>query len=219
MPEMRKFFKENRVLIILYLMFLVAVGGILLNYSKEEIHLFLNEYHSLLFDDIFKNVTHLGDGLSTVVFTVLFLMFSFRKAIIIGLSGFLGGMLAQFFKRVVFSDVVRPRLHFDGVEELYFVPGVHVHTTLSLPSGHTATAFALFFVLAVFSKRSYVKIFFFFIALLVGYSRVYLSQHFLVDVYMGSFLGAVSALFVAFYFSKPQKQWLDKSLVKLFKNE
>jgi len=39
-------------------------------------------------------------------------------------------------------------------------------------------------------------LFFLFLAVLVGYSRIYLGQHFLPDVTMGALLGTVTALFV-----------------------
>jgi membrane-associated phospholipid phosphatase len=37
---------------------------------------------------------------------------------------------------------------------------------------------------------------FFFCALAVGYSRIYLSQHFLLDVFFGSLIGTIGTLIV-----------------------
>jgi membrane-associated phospholipid phosphatase len=50
----------------------------------------------------------------------------------------------------------------------------------------------------------------------VAFSRVYLSQHFLVDVLAGSLLGTLSALFFYWYFQRLKPQWLDCSLRDLF---
>lgn len=214
---MKKIFQENKLILLLYLLFLAITGGFLLVFSKEEIHLFSNNMHSRLADIFFTYLTYLGDGLSIAIFFVLLLFISFRKAFIVGLSGLLGGMLAQFFKRVVFEDVPRPKPYFEGIAELYFVPGVDVHTTLSLPSGHTATAFALFFVLATFSSRNSVKLVCLVAALLVGYSRIYLSQHFLIDVYIGSILGTISGILIVFLLNRSKRKWLNQSLIKIIK--
>jgi membrane-associated phospholipid phosphatase len=214
---MKKILRENKVLLLSYLLLILVLGAILMIYSKEEIHLFSNNFHSSVGDVFFKYLTYLGDGLAIVILFVLMLFVSFRKALIVGLSGFLSGFLAQFFKRIVFPDVVRPKLHFSGIAELYFVPGVDMHTTLSLPSGHTATAFALFFVLATFYSRRSIKILCLVGAMLVGYSRIYLSQHFLIDVYLGSLLGTISGILIVYLINRSHRKWLDLSLIKIFK--
>lgn len=213
---MKKILRDNKIVLLVYGVFLLAGAGILLVFPKGDVHLFTNKYHSVFWDFFFRNITHLGDGLTILFLFILLLFFSFRNAFVIGLSGALGGLLAQFFKRVVFADVVRPKSYFNGVADLYFVPGVDVHTTLSLPSGHTATAFALFIALAFLSGKNSVKLLFFVAALLIGYSRIYLSQHFFVDVYLGSILGTISALFIVLLLNSSKKKWLDKSIINIF---
>jgi membrane-associated phospholipid phosphatase len=64
----------------------------------------------------------------------------------------------------------------------------------SFPSGHTMAAFGLYAALAFYAKKWYQAFGLFFLALLVGYSRIYLSQHFLVDVIFGAMLGCLAAL-------------------------
>jgi membrane-associated phospholipid phosphatase len=53
-------------------------------------------------------------------------------------------------------------------------------------------------------------------ALLVGYSRLYLSQHFAIDVVVGSAIGTVSAMLSYYWFINMPKKGLDKSLKTLF---
>ena len=62
------------------------------------------------------------------------------------------------------------------------------------------------------------KFVFFLIALLVGYSRVYLSQHFFEDVYVGSIIGVSVTLVVYYLLSKMNKPWLEYSLLNSFKS-
>jgi membrane-associated phospholipid phosphatase len=61
----------------------------------------------------------------------------------------------------------------------------------SFPSGHTTTIFAAAVMISLCSQKTTVAIFSLIIAVLVGYSRVYLGQHFIEDVCAGSFLGVV----------------------------
>jgi membrane-associated phospholipid phosphatase len=48
-----------------------------------------------------------------------------------------------------------------------------------------------------FSSRVYgMQLFYFILALLVGYSRIYLGHHFFKDVYVGSIIGFITSLIV-----------------------
>jgi membrane-associated phospholipid phosphatase len=67
-------------------------------------------------------------------------------------------------------------------------------TEHSFPSGHTASAFALATILSFSVKDNSLKSIGLLLgACIVGFSRTYLSQHFLVDVTVGSAIGVVSA--------------------------
>jgi len=57
------------------------------------------------------------------------------------------------------------------------------------------------------------------LAVLVGYSRIYLSQHFLFDVYFGALFGVISAFIIIFMMQKFNQEWLDKSLVKIINGD
>ena len=70
----------------------------------------------------------------------------------------------------------------------------------SFPSGHTTAAFAMYCSFSYYVKSKRVDLVLFLVAFLVGYSRIYLSQHFLIDVIFGAILG-VLASFLAFYVS------------------
>lgn len=55
------------------------------------------------------------------------------------------------------------------------------------PSGHSSVAFAAALVFSVFDKKR--SVFYFFIALLIAYSRIYLGCHYFLDVVGGAALG------------------------------
>ncbi|HET6993083.1 MAG TPA: phosphatase PAP2 family protein, partial [Bacteroidia bacterium] len=60
----------------------------------------------------------------------------------------------------------------------------------------TTVAFAFYFSLVFAVKNNFLKLGLFLCAIFVGYSRIYLSQHFLGDVFGGSIIGSVSTLLV-----------------------
>jgi membrane-associated phospholipid phosphatase len=70
--------------------------------------------------------------------------------------------------------------------------------------------------LALFTKNKWIEFLLFSIALIVGYSRVYLSQHFFIDIYAGSIIGVSTTLVIYFLFRNLKAQWLDKSLINSF---
>jgi membrane-associated phospholipid phosphatase len=83
----------------------------------------------------------------------------------------------------------------------------------SFPSGHALSAFALFFCLLFVSRSHFLKILFFILALLAAYSRVYLSQHWLIDIYVGSIIGFLfSLLFYSVFYHTNKWQSLNTTL-------
>ena len=91
-----------------------------------------------------------------------------------------------------------------------------MHSFHSFPSGHTAVAFGLFCLLALISSNKMIGVVCFFIALFVAFSRVYLSQHFFLDIYIGSLIGVVATVLSYLYINgSPKvnsKSWIDNSL-------
>ena len=152
-----------------------------------------------------------------ILIVIVFLLVKFKQAIQLGLAYILSSLTAQFLKHSFFSDALRPRKFFEGIHELYFVPGVEVYSFNSFPSGHACNAFALFFCLALISTNNFVKFLCLLMALVISLSRVYLSQHFFMDIYVGSIIGVLSSL-AAYYFLGTSsrlkgKVWMEKSLL------
>jgi undecaprenyl-diphosphatase len=80
----------------------------------------------------------------------------------------------------------RPPLDFPSPKPL-----VHLPHTGSLPSGHTATAFACATILAFWLQRYAVPLFL--LATAIGFSRVYVGVHYPLDVVAGAALGIAIA--------------------------
>ena len=80
-----------------------------------------------------------------------------------------------------------------------------MHDDFSFPSGHTTVAFCIFFGLALIIPNKKIGAALIVLASLVGFSRTYLSYHFLMDLVAGSFLGVSTALGMFYILRKKLK--------------
>ncbi len=193
---MRKLIQENKVFFIGYLLILMTVLSLFSLYGKEACFLFVNSNYSTLGDALFPYITHFGDGITVVIFTLILLFFSYRMAIQSGIIYLISSQITQILKRTVFKEIPRPSKYFEGLADLHFVDGVEIHKMMSFPSGHTTSIFAFMAFLAIITKNKSISILYLLMACLGAYSRMYLAQHFLEDVIAGSIIGVLSAFAV-----------------------
>jgi membrane-associated phospholipid phosphatase len=211
-------YKKNKAFIIPYVGLLLIMLPVLLFVSKRDIHLFINSYHSRFFDFLFRYLTQLGSGVFAVIVSLAFLFFSFRKTFQVTASTTLAGILVQLLKRLFFYNAVRPLTYFKGIAELHLIKGVEMYHAHSFPSGHSATIFALCFTIVLFTRNDLLKTGLFILAVSVAFSRVYLSQHFLLDVYVGSIIGIICVPYLKIVFDRLRAGLVDKSLVEIIRS-
>lgn len=175
---------------------LLLAAVLLFRMGHANSFLFLNSLHNPIADFLFYYVTYLGDGWFAVVLSlVLFVIPKTRKlAILIFVAYAVSGLLAQLVKNLV--DAPRPSVYFTLEQYHKFVAGVDLAGANSFPSGHTTTAFSLATVLACYTQNKKVQIIYLALALAAGYSRIYLGQHFLTDVLVGTIFGAAASILV-----------------------
>lgn len=215
---MKELINSNRITFFLFFIFLLVTSLPYLFFSKTEIHIFLNAYHSTFFDFIFKYITHIGDGIFICGIGIIFLFINYRYSFVILFTYIFSGLITQIIKRFIFYDVVRPTVLLEKTN-LHLIEGVKQLHHYSFPSGHSSTAFALFLCLSFFSKSTLYKSSFLFFAVMIAFSRVYLSQHFLIDISVGSLIGLIVAVPTYLYFNNIKSTWLNNSVIKNVTNE
>ena len=217
---MKQLFKENRYFFIPYLLFLTASIILLLSYSRPELHILSNKAHHPFFDQFFKYATWLGDGAMVAIIAIVLLFVRFRYAIAFLIGSLTASGLVQLFKQVILQDMYRPSKYFEMNESyaLHLIEGVKLHSLHSFPSGHSTTAFNVFMMLSIVVKNKLLKILCLLLAVTVAYSRVYLSQHFLIDITVGSVIGIVFILLAVWWARTWDKEWLDKSVLTVSKS-
>ena len=197
---MQSAIKSNppKLFLFIYLILWLVTGVFQILYRQGIIILWVNQHNSPFFDIFFKYATHLGDGIFCIVMGLLALLWSYRKGIIILISFVISGILSQTMKQ--FFNEARPPVYFEGMmKNIHTVSGVELLNSYSFPSGHTTTAFALYTLLAIWTQKSSLSFLWLIPAALVAYSRMYLFQHFLIDVFVGSMLGITVSMVLNYF--------------------
>lgn len=215
--SLKSFVFSTRLFLLPYLAALAIIGILLAVFGKEAAFLWVNRNNSGLLDEFFKYYTYVGDGAFFLITAIVLLFIKIRYALFGVLALAVTGLSAQLFKRLI--EEARPKAYFDAVQALHFVNGVNVHSYNSFPSGHTVTAFSMFLFLSAITKNKTLGFFYFLCAFLVGYSRIYLSQHFVADAYFGSILGVVLTIILYLLYENSaklnSKPWMDAPIHKI----
>lgn len=189
-----------------YFLVWVVLGGILLlSYGPLPLFKWVHTHHSHLGDLFFRWYTTIGTAL--VIIPILLLLFWFRYRnryfLLLVICTQLGSLVVNQVMKFAFAHA-RPVALYGTEHWFHYIDGEVLHRAHSFPSGHTAGAFAFSFLLSLLSRnQATVKaVLLFLAALLVGYSRMYLGQHFFTDIYVGSIEGVAVCVSVLFAFRK-----------------
>ncbi|MER0441029.1 phosphatase PAP2 family protein [Emticicia sp. W12TSBA100-4] len=199
---MLKILTNNRLFFIIFFVWVILGSILQLLFSPTEIMFWINQHHNSLLDSFFYYVTLLGED---TIWLALFLHFAFEKyikgiennqAIKVLLITWLSKVLVSVSLKNIFNFPRPIEVYQHSDQAIHLVDGVTMHHWQSFPSGHTMTAFTFACVCLFLQKRTSPAIIALIIAMLVGYSRMYLFQHFPRDVFAGSVLGVGVSIIV-----------------------
>jgi membrane-associated phospholipid phosphatase len=192
MKDFLKIINQNQFFYLLNLFLMLAVTVFLCYFGRAEGFIWLNQIHSSILTTFFEAITFLGDGWFSIVFAlgILILLKKNKElAFTILLAYISSGIFSQIIKNLI--DSPRPKVYFE-VHQLHYYVDTFATSRVgyrSFPSGHTASIFALATVFSIYWKKITICIFAFIISFFVGYSRIYLGHHFLIDVLFGAIIG------------------------------
>ena len=191
------FFRRNRTFFLFYALLLVVVGVLQAYYTQENLMQWVNAHNSPVADVFFTYATYFGDGVFFILVCVALLIYNQRIGVMAFASFALSSGASLFLKLIAFPNRLRPLKFFEHSTYQYrIIDGLDIYSYNSFPSGHTTTAFAVFSLLALIDNNKGRGWFWLLLAALTGYSRVYLFQHFVEDVYAGSLIGTVASVLV-----------------------
>lgn len=173
--------------------------------GKHEFFLLLNGNLGKGADILFAAWTWLGDGICWIPVGLLVIIYRKKFIPLLAAAILFSTLFTQVPKNFIFAGEPRPTAVI-SVNNIHTVPGVEVHTTNSFPSGHTATAFTIFLFACLLINGRWIIPVGFTYALMVGYSRIYLAQHFPLDA-GGGMIAAVLSIWLSILV---QKKWEQK---------
>jgi membrane-associated phospholipid phosphatase len=175
--------------------FLIIANIFLLINGKKDSFLILNTYHNYFLDIFFQIITLLGDGIFFLIICALLFLINKKKESFLSLLTFmLSGLFIQILKNYFHRP--RPVNFFESYSYTKFIEGFTNAVHNSFPSGHTTSIFAIITLWVFLIEKKRYHLFLLLTALLVGYSRIYLGQHFLEDVILGAIIGVSTSLFI-----------------------
>ena len=191
MLKIASLIKSRALFFYSFIALIIAVTLFLLIEGKADSFFFFNRFHFTWLDSIMEYYTNAGNGLFAIGIALIcfFLLGKKPLGLTIFYSFLSSGLMVQIVKHL--KDSERPQLFFGSSASQYFIKGIDFAHNNSFPSGHTATAFAMATVCVLMMKNKKGQLLFLLLAALVGFSRIYLGQHFLLDVLVGALIGVI----------------------------
>ena len=189
-------------------------------FSHSQGFIWLNQIHTKVLTQLFEGITLFGDGWFIILLSLYLLLFSKKNkklAFIILLSYISSGIFSQLLKNYISTP--RPLTYFEIHHYKYYLE-TFVNSRVgynSFPSGHTASIFALATVIANYFRQKYICFLMIILSIAVGYSRIYLGHHFLIDVIFGAIIGVLFGSFSAVWAKKITKTTLIRKIIKKWK--
>ena len=225
MMKKEMFFRMVYVYVIAYSVLLMVILGLMYVYPKPELHMLLNSHHSSIQDTFFKYYTLLAEWPLYALALLPLLWKKIKITLFFAMCELTGGTILQILKHTICMD--RPVSVFEHYQNIVLplVQGVDMHHGNSFPSGHASTFFMFCTCIVIFLAYYYSRkkephdlrtqilfntalVVLLMLAAMGAYSRVYLSQHFLSDVCVGSIIGFTTP-FLMFYFCRKKLLKID----------
>ncbi len=193
---MKQLLNNKRVSFFCHLILAIGLLPFVILFKKTDSLLWINGHNTNILDQLMYHITRLPE-LFLIVFIIILSAFFERKTFISAvLAMSVCGISIVVFKQVIFSDFERPFAWLSQNKINYHqVEGISLHSNGSFPSGHTMSAFCALALAGFISRNGVVQFFLFILACASAYSRVYVAQHYLMDVYAGALIGYIYALF------------------------
>ena len=176
----------------------IIIIGLTEYLRNQSFFLMLNHDGGKFFDKLFSIITTGGEVIPWVAALILVLIW--RKYLLWLLVDcfVISTLFVQGIKNIL-PEQPRPTKAISNLQLVHTVDGVELYKVHSFPSGHTSAAFTVFFIACLAIEKRWIIPVGFIYASLVGYSRIYLAEHFPLDV-GGGMLIAIVTIFICLKF-------------------
>ncbi len=199
-----KNFKTGSIFCVLIAVALIA-GSLIM--GIKEFFLLLNADLGEYADYFFNVCTNLGDGIIWIVVILIIYVIKRKELLpLIFAVIFFSTFFTRIFKNIIVPDQARPTKAITDGSFIHTVHDVKLLTVSSFPSGHTTTAFTFYLLFCLIIPKKWWLGVGLVYASLVGYSRIYLAQHFPLDV--GA--GIITAILSVYLSTLVQIWWIKR---------
>ena len=182
-------YQRARNLTILGALLLIGLSAF---FGRIPVFQLLNTDGGAFLDHFFKWATWGAEGWVWIPFLIVVVAWFKQDFKLIILNFLLSTLLTQIPKNFIWDKISRPIASGMPLDEIHTVRGVVMHSWNSFPSGHTATAFTLFLLTIYLFPTKWTFAIGVIYALICAYSRVYLGQHFPMDLGGGMLVAVIS---------------------------
>lgn len=218
---MLKILRSHRSFFILFFFWLIILACLQIVFTPTEMIFWVNRHNNPFLDIFFQLITLLGeDGIWLIPLAAYLYQYYKQKkdvknkAIMLIIIWITKGIISTTLKNLF--NLPRPmEVYEKSGRYIHVIDGLEIHHWQSFPSGHTFTAFAFACYFLLVAKHRTLGYLWLGLAMLVGYSRVYLFQHFPRDVFAGSILGVAVVLGVVFLWGERPVRRSPKKLSEL----
>ncbi len=198
-------------------LFILVLLTPLLFYTKGTVLLTINQFHTPTLNGLFLALSTVGNGCTIGICALIIILFFRLRHLYQFFLAFVFQLgIVLLFKQVFFRLSHRPFKYFgknEGDVVLNIVDGVKMYLFGTFPSGHTTTIFFIVTFLALMINKKLATWLLLLLALFVGISRIYLVQHFFLDVYFGAIFGVMSSIIAFVIVERFKFSWYDKRVV------
>lgn len=170
-------------------------GGHMKNIFERFDYFFINlingKMRNNFFDKFMYIITDLGGAIASSIFTFSLILFGNKSWKLIGLEAFVVLGISQIIVQTLKILLSRER-PYNIIEKLNTF-GIELKD-YSFPSGHTTASFSIAATLSLNIPE--ISIIVFFLASIIGISRIYLGVHYPTDVLAGIILGVSTSIIV-----------------------
>lgn len=155
-------------------------------FDSMFIELINNKIKNKYLDAFMYRATNLGGAAFIIIFTIFLIVFGNASWRVVGIEALLALGISQFI--VVSLKMLLNRERPYKILEHLHTFGIELRD-YSFPSGHTTASFSLATTIALNVPR--LSLLVFFLAMIIGLSRIYLGVHYPTDVLAGVMVGII----------------------------
>jgi len=173
----------------------IILIGLTAYLGNQSFFLLLNHDGGKFFDKLFSIITTGGEVIPWIAALIFILIWRKYLLWLLVACFVISTIFTQGIKNLL-PEQPRPTKAIANLHLVHTVEGVDLYKVHSFPSGHTSAAFTVFFIACLAIEKRWIIPIGMIYASLVGYSRIYLAEHFPLDV-GGGMLIAIATVFIS----------------------